>query len=53
MLMKQNETLNDWLWQPVREWEVLEAAELGCSVFQLREQFLFLAGLKGPNKWIN
>jgi hypothetical protein len=49
-------TLNDWLRQPVRAFELIEAEAIGCSVLELRERFLRVvnAELQGAaNNYIN
>jgi hypothetical protein len=50
-------TLNDWLWQPVRPFERAEAARIGCSVRQLRLEFVrqFNLMVKGfaHERWVN
>ena len=53
---KAMESVNDWLWQPARAFELAEAEAIGCSVLALRQEFLrqFYIMLRGPaNDWIN
>jgi hypothetical protein len=49
-------SLDDWLRQPVRAFELIEAEEHGITVLELRQQFLRVvnAELRGPsNAYIN